>query len=371
MTRVPEEAEAALRIPDVLPILPVRDAVVFPFVIVPLSVSEEANLQALDHALARDRLLFLVAQKDPRCDDPRQEDLHGVGTVATILRLLKLPDGRVRILVQGLVRARLLSTTYGEPFLQARLEPLEEESPEAPDLEVGARMRSVQERLEQAANLGKSISPDVLMMAAGIEDVSRLADLAASNLDLDVEDAQPLLEELAPVRRLERVSELLSREIQVLKVQNDISAEARNEMDRSQREYFLRQQMKAIQDELGEVDETLEEIETFRSQAAEKNPPEAVMEELERQIRRLRRSHPDSAETTTIRTYLEWLTALPWNTYSEDVLDLPAARKILDEDHYGLEKVKQRILEYLAVRKLKSDAKGPLLCFVGPPGVGK
>ncbi len=371
MTQTPEDIEESIRIPDVLPILPVRDSVVFPFVIVPLSVSEDPYLQVVDHSLARDRLLFLVSQRDPRCDDPRAEDLHPVGTVATIMRMLKLPDGRVRVLVQGLLRARLVSIISSEPFLQGRLEPLEDEPFEPQGLEVGARMRSIRERLEQAAGLGKNVSPDVLMVAANLEDVSRLADLAASNLELEVEEAQPLLENLEPIQRLEKVSDLLSREIQVLKVQNDISSEARNEMDRSQREYFLRQQMKAIQDELGEVEETVEEIETFRRLAKEKGIPEAALEELERQIRRLRRSHPDSAETTTIRTYLEWITALPWSVHSEDVLDLQSAREILDEDHYGLNKVKERVIEYLAVRKLKGDAKGPLLCFVGPPGVGK
>ncbi len=363
--------ETTVAVPDILPVLPVRDAVVFPYVILPLSLSDDKSMAAVDRALAEDRLILLATQRDPACEDPGENDLFDIATAALIMRMLKLPDGRVRILVQGIARMRLLQVSQTQPCLRARVERIPEPAMIETALEGDARLRSIRERLEQVANLGKSISPEVLNIASGLQDAGRLADLAASNLELPALEAQELLSNLDPANRLDRVGELLNREIQVLTVQQEISSEARSEMDRSQREYYLRQQLKTIQQELGEGDELGEEIETYRKLALEKNFPEAAREELERQIRRLQRSHPDSAETTTLRTYLEWLTGMPWNTYSQDHLDLTAAQQILDEDHFGLEKVKERILEYLAVRKLKENPKGPLLCFVGPPGVGK
>ncbi|MCH9646896.1 MAG: endopeptidase La [Deltaproteobacteria bacterium] len=365
------ETEAPIPIPDILPVLPIRDTVIFPYIILPLSVSQEKNMLAVDQALAEDRLIFLLSQRDPEVEDPGADDLYEIGTTAAIMRMLKLPDGRVRILVQGLTRARMTHLGQKDPFLRARIETVADDLGSTGEVEATGRIRSVKERLEQAASLGRSISPDVLMLAAGLQDAGRLADLAASNLELGVTEAQQLLQELDPIERLQKISNLLNREIQVLTVQQEISSEAREEMDRSQREYFLRQQLKTIQQELGETDELSEEVATYRRLAEEKGLPEAALEELERQIRRLQRSHPDSAETTTIRTYLEWVTGLPWQTYSEDSLELEEAKRILDEDHYDLEKVKERILEYLAVRRLKKDSKGPLICFVGPPGVGK
>jgi ATP-dependent Lon protease len=372
MTASPgRNGEDAARVPDVLPVLPLKETVVFPFIIVPLSVSREKSVQAIDRALAGDRIVMLVAQRDPAIEDPEDADLHRVGTAATIMRMLKLPDGRIRILVQGLARARLEHLGQTEPFLQGRVRRLEPVAEEAPALETEALVRSTKEGLDRAAGLGKGISPEVLVIAANLEDPGRLADLAASNLDLRASEAQEILETERPVARLERVAELLSREIQVLTVQHEISSQARGEMDRSQREYFLRQQLKAIQDELGEGDELSAEIAAYRLRAEEKGLSEEAREELEIQVRRLEHSHPESAETTIIRTYLDWLTALPWQLRSEDDLDLDHAQTVLDDDHYDLEKVKERILEYLAVRKLKPDARGPLLCFVGPPGVGK
>jgi len=366
-----EEPLEPARIPDVLPVLPLKDTVVFPYIIVPLSISRERSVTAVDRALAEDRVLMLVAQKDGAEDDPGEDDLHRVGTAAVIMRMLKLPDGRIRILVQGLARARLLHLSQTEPFLQARVEPLNELSAPEPALTTEALVRSVKESLDRVAALGKGISPEVLVIAANLEQPGRLADLAASNLELKAAEAQAILETVDPLARLRTVSDLLVREIQVLTVQQEISSQARGEMDRSQREYFLRQQLKTIQDELGESDELSEEVAGYRRLAAERTLSDEAREELEIQIRRLERSHPESAETSIIRTYLDWLTALPWRTWSDDDLDLGRARRILDEDHYDLDKVKERIVEYLAVRKLKPDAKGPLLCFVGPPGVGK
>ena len=373
MTKPPgEQPDEAIKIPDVLPVLPLKDTVVFPYIILPLSVGRDKSVLAVDRALAESRVIMLVAQRDPAIDNPGEEELYKVGTAAVIMRMLKLPDGRIRILVQGLSRARVHHLSQTEPYLQAKIERIEEPKLEAAgNLEVEALLRSVKESLDRAVGLGKPISPEVMVIAANLEDPGRLADLAASNLELKPTEAQGILETIDPLERLRRVSDMVAREIQVLTMQQEISSTARGEMDRSQREYYLRQQLKAIQQELGEGEELAEEIATYRRLAEEKKIPEEAREELERQVRRLERSHPESAETQIIRTYLDWLTALPWETTSEDDLDLDHAQQVLDEDHYDLEKIKERILEYLAVRKLKTDTRGPILCFVGPPGVGK
>jgi ATP-dependent Lon protease len=372
MSRPPgEPQEEAIKIPDVLPVLPLKDTVVFPYIILPLSVGRDKSVLAVDRALAESRVIMLVAQRDAANDNPGEADLFEVGTAAVIMRMLKLPDGRIRILVQGLARARVQHISQMEPYLQAKIERIEEPRPAAPSLEIEALVRSVKESMDRAVSLGKGISAEVMVIAANLEDPGRLGDLAASNLDLKLTEAQSVLETIDPIERLRKVSDLLAREIQVLNLQQEISSQARGEIDRSQREYFLRQQLKAIQQELGEGEELGEEIANYRKLADEKGLSGEAREELERQIRRLERSHPESAETQIIRTYLDWLTALPWGTASEDNLDLQHAQEVLDEDHYDLEKIKERILEYLAVRKLKPDTRGPILCFVGPPGVGK
>jgi len=372
MTRPPGETpDEAIKIPDVLPVLPLKDTVVFPYIILPLSVGRDKSVLAVDRALAESRVILLVAQRDPALDNPGTEELYPVGTAAVIMRMLKLPDGRIRILVQGLSRARIHHLSQTEPYLQAKIEPIEEPRLPAGTLEIEALLRSVKESLDRAVGLGKGISPEVMVIAANLDDPGRLADLAASNLDLKPTEAQSILETVDPIDRLRRVSDMVAREIQVLTMQQEISSQARGEMDRSQREYYLRQQLKAIQQELGEGEELSEEVAGYRQLAADKKMSEEGKEELERQIRRLERSHPESAETQIIRTYLDWLTALPWETLSTDDLDLDHAQQVLDEDHFDLEKIKERILEYLAVRKLKADTRGPILCFVGPPGVGK
>jgi ATP-dependent Lon protease len=366
-----EPQDEAIKIPDVLPVLPLKDIVVFPYIILPLSVGRDKSVLAVDRALSESRVIMLVAQRDAANDNPGEADLFEVGTAAVIMRMLKLPDGRIRILVQGLARARVQHISQMEPYLQAKIERIEEPDPAARSLEIEALVRSVKESMDRAVTLGKGISAEVMVIAANLEDPGRLADLAASNLELKLSEAQSVLETIDPIERLKRVSDLLAREIQVLNLQQEISSQARGEIDRSQREYFLRQQLKAIQQELGEGEELAEEIANYRKQADDKQLTDEAREELERQIRRLERSHPESAETQIIRTYLDWLTALPWSNVSEDDLDLAHAQEVLDEDHYDLEKIKERILEYLAVRKLKPDTRGPILCFVGPPGVGK
>jgi ATP-dependent Lon protease len=275
------------------------------------------------------------------------------------------------VLVQGIGRARIKSFEEGLPHLQARVEPVVEPEVTEKGLEVEALMRNVKAALEKSANLGKPISPEVIVIATNMEEPGRLADLTASNLDLKVEGAQEILEAVDAVERLRKVHELTAKELEVLAMQQEISSQAKGEMDRSQREFFLRQQLKAIQSELGEGNELSEEIAQLRDKAHKAKMPKPVMEEVERQLKKLERMHPDSAETATLRNWLDWMVTLPWGKSTKDNLDLAEAQKILDEDHYGLEKVKERIIEYLAVRKLKDKMKGPLLCFVGPPGVGK
>ncbi|MGH9380277.1 MAG: endopeptidase La [Thermoanaerobaculia bacterium] len=358
-------------IPDVLPVLPLKGTVVFPYIIVPLSVGREPSVRAVDRALAEHRMVLLVAQRDGEVDEPTTEDLYGVGTAAAIMRMLKLPDESVRILVQGVSRVRIRHFGQSAPFLQARVEPLDELPAELQGLELEALMRSVKENLERAASIGRSISPEVQVIAANLEDPGRLADLVTSNLEMKTADAQAILEQLDPVARLRRTSELLEREVQLLTMQQEISTQARGEMDKSQREYFLRQQLRAIQQELGEGEDLSADIEAYRELADKKKMPEAAREEMERQLVRLERSPPESAETQMLRTYLDWLTGMPWSVITDDRLDLDHARTVLDEDHYNLDSVKERIVEYLAVRKLNPDKKGPILCFVGPPGVGK
>ncbi len=366
-----DEQDQQPKVPDVLPVLPLRDIVIFPFMIVPLYVSRDRSIRAVDQALAENRMILLAAQKKQDEDDPGADDIYPVGTAALIMRMLKLPDGRIRVLVQGLSRARIVSYDEGLPHLQAHVETVAEPESARGSLEVEAMMRNVKAALEKSQNLGKPISPEVIVIANNMEEPGRLADLTASNLDLKVEGAQAILEALDPVERLRRVHELMTKELEVLTMQQEISSQAKGEMDRSQREFFLRQQLKAIQSELGEGNELAEEIAQLRDKATKAKMPKTVMEEVERQLKKLERMHPDAAETATLRNWLDWMVTLPWGKVSKDSLDLVEAQRILDEDHYGLEKVKERIVEYLAVRKLKEKAKGPLLCFVGPPGVGK
>jgi ATP-dependent Lon protease len=366
-----KEEQEQPKVPDVLPVLPLRDIVIFPFMIVPLYVSRDRSIRAVDQALAENRMILLAAQKKQDEDDPGPDDIYPVGTAALIMRMLKLPDGRIRVLVQGLSRARITAFDDGLPHLQAHVETVVESDPSKSSLEVEAMMRNVKAALEKSQNLGKPISPEVIVIANNMEEPGRLADLTASNLDLKVEGAQAILEAIDPVERLRRVHELMTKELEVLTMQQEISSQAKGEMDRSQREFFLRQQLKAIQSELGEGNELGEEIAQLKEKAQKAKMPKPVMEEVERQLKKLERMHPDAAETATLRNWLDWMVTLPWGKATKDSLDLIEAQRILDEDHYGLEKIKERIIEYLAVRKLKEKTKGPLLCFVGPPGVGK
>lgn len=363
--------EQQLQIPNELPVLPLRDIVIYPFMIVPLFVSREKSIRAVDEALGENRMILLASQRDLDKEEPAADDLYKVGTAAVIMRMLKLPDGRIRILVQGLARAEVESVNTSGEYIRARLQVMQEVLPPERSLEVEALIRNVRASMEKAINLGKNISPEVMAIIANLDDAGRLADLSASNLELKVDDAQSVLEIADTTTRLKRVNDLLNKEIEVLTVQQEINTQARADIDRSQREFYLRQQMKAIQSELGEGNELAEEIAQFREKIEAAAMPKPAEEEALRQLKKLERMHPDSAETATLRNWMEIMTDLPWSRSSVDNLDLAKAEKILNEDHYGLEKIKDRIIEALAVRKLKEKPKGPILCLVGPPGVGK
>ena len=366
-----EGIEPMVQIPAELPVLPLRDIVIYPFMIVPLFVSRDRSIRAVEEALNKDRMILLVSQKDVNKEEPDQDDLYTVGTVAIIMRMLKLPDGRIRILIQGLSRCRVDKVSGSGQYVVSNVTPIVEPMGTEVTLEVEALVRNVRGSMDRAASLGKNISPEVLAIIANLDDAGRLADLAASNLELKVEDAQSVLDIEDPIKRLRRVNDLLSKEIDVLTVQAEINTQARADIDRSQREYFLRQQLKAIQAELGEGNELYEEIEQYRDKILKVKMPEGAEEEALRQLKKLERMHPDTAETATLRNWLDVMTDLPWSKASKDNLNLKKAERILEEDHYGLERVKERMIESLAVRKLREKPKGSILCLVGPPGVGK
>jgi ATP-dependent Lon protease len=365
------DTDQQLQIPNELPVLPLRDIVIYPFMIVPLFVSREKSIRAVDEALAENRMILLASQKDLDKEEPVADDLYAVGTAAVIMRMLKLPDGRIRILVQGLARAHVESVDTTGEYLRSKVSVMQEVLPPERSLEVEALVRNVRASMEKAINLGKNISPEVMAIIANLDDAGRLADLSASNLELKVEDAQSVLDIADTTARLRRVNDLLNKEIEVLTVQQEINTQARADIDRSQREFYLRQQLKAIQSELGEGNELAEETAQFREKIEVAKMPKPAEEEALRQLKKLERMHPDAAETATLRNWMEIMTDLPWSRSSVDNLDLKKAETVLNEDHYGLEKVKDRIIEALAVRKLKEKPKGPILCLVGPPGVGK
>jgi ATP-dependent Lon protease len=360
-----------VEIPEQLPLLPVRDIVVFPYMVLPLFVGREMSIKAIEAALAGNRMIFLATQKALDVENPQPNDIHAIGTVGIIMRMLKLPDERIKILVQGLSKAKIVDYIQTDPYYSVRIDKIMETKTTGSNLESEAVMRTVKEQIERIVSLGKVLIPDVMVVIENLEEPGRLADMVASNLGLKVDVTQSVLEITDPIKRLRQVSEILAKEIDVLSMQQKIQAQAKGEMDKTQREYFLREQLKAIQKELGDLDERAEEVAEFRKRIKDAKMPEKVLKETEKQIKRLEKMHPDTAESATVRTYLEWIVELPWSKKSKDNLDLKAAHKVLNDDHYDLEKVKERILEYLAVRKLKEKMKGPILCFVGPPGVGK
>ncbi len=360
-----------LNIPDVLPLLPVRDVVVYPYMILPLFVGREISINAVDYALSKDRMIFLATQKDVGDEDPTPESIYEVGTVAMIMRMLKLPDGRVKILVQGLAKARVTEYLAEKPFYSVRIDRIVEPAALENTLEAEALIRTVKEELGKIVALGKAVSPEVMVIVENMQEPGSLADLVASNIGLKVEEAQGLLEVADPLERLKRVNDFLNKESELLNMQARIQSAAKEEMGKSQREYYLREQLRAIQQELGETDARSEEIAELRKAVDSAKMPAAVEKEALKQLGRLEQMHPDAAEASMLRTYLDWLVEIPWGKATKDSLEINRAQDILNEDHYFLEKVKERILEFLAVRKLKKKMKGPILCFVGPPGVGK
>jgi ATP-dependent Lon protease len=365
-----EEKEGGPEIPEELPLLPVRDIVIFPYMTLPLFVGREGSVAAVDEALARDRYIFLATQRDPSVEDPKEGDLYRTGTVAMIMRMLKLPDGRLKILIQGVVKAKIDGFIEAKPAVRVRIHRIVESPLKEGSLEVEALMRASREKIEKILSL-KNMPVEILMVTENINNPGVLADLVASNLRLKIEEAQSVLEEEDPVARLNLVSNLLSRELQLAEMQAKIQNQAKEEMSKSQREYFLREQMKAIKQELGDMDGKSEESDDLKGKVEAAGMPEEVKKEAEKQLRRLEGMHPDSAESSVVRTYLDWMVELPWKKETKDNIHISKAKEILDEDHHDLEKVKERILEYLSVRKLKDKMKGPILCFVGPPGVGK
>jgi ATP-dependent Lon protease len=357
--------------PEMLPLLPVRDIVIFPYMVLPLFVSREKSIKALEEALAKDRLIFLVGQKNLAEEDPSMKDLYRVGTVALVMKMLKLPDGKIKILVQGLSKASIKETLQTTPYFLVKVDNIKDPFVTEITLETEALMRNVREQLERIVSYGKFLSPDLMFVIESVDDPGRLADLVASNLDLTIQKAQEILEIFDPIERLKLLSEVLGKEVQVLTMQAKIQSQAREEITKTQREYYLREQMSAIRSELGEGDERTEEFKGLRQKIKKAKMPKEVQKEAFRELDRLEQMHPDAAEASMVRTYLDWLVEMPWSKSTVDKLDLREAKRVLEEDHYDLEKVKERILEYLAVRKLKKKMKGPILCFIGPPGVGK
>ncbi|WP_241160120.1 endopeptidase La [Desulfovibrio sp. ZJ369] len=362
---------AAQGIPDVLPVLPVRDVVIFTYMILPLFIGREKSVHAVESALKSGRHLLVCAQKEESTEDPGPSDLYDVGTVVQVMRMLKMPDSRVKILVQGVNRARITGYRQVEPYLEARIETLPETTPVV-DATAEALLRAAREQSEKVLSLRGLSSPDVLAVLQGVEDPGRLADLIAANMRMKIADAQHILEAADPLERLRLVNAQLQREVEVATMQAKIQSSAREGMDKAQKDYFLREQLKAIRQELGESEgEGEDDLEGLKKALDKAGLPKDVRKEADKQLRRLSGMHADSSEANVVRTYLDWLVDLPWKKLSRDRLDIAHAQKILDEDHCGLEKIKDRILEFLSVRKLNPQSKGPILCFAGPPGVGK
>ncbi len=358
-------------IPDVLPMMAVRDVVVFNYMIIPLFVGRSGSIEAVNEALATDKLLMLITQKDATKDEPEVDDLYNVGMVCMVMRTLKLPDGRLKVLVQAMSKAKVKEYVRTDPSYQVKVEVVEDEEAGEITVEVEALMRTVREQTEKIMSLRGILSADLMMIINNIEDPGRLADLVGSNLRLKIAESQAILEETNPVERLRLVSNLLSKELEVSTVQAKIQNDAKEEMSKSQREYFLREQLHALQKELGDSDDRSREIEELQKKLKKKKMAKKVRKEAKKQLSRMEMMHPDSSEATIIRTYMDWIIDVPWKEGTKDKLNLKEAKIVLDEDHYGLNTVKERILEYLAVRKLNKSTKGPILCFIGPPGVGK
>jgi len=366
-----EDDNVDAEIPATLPLMPVRDVVVFTDMVLPLFVGREKSVRAVQEAVAKEGYLFLATQKDPAIENPNTEEIFSTGTVSRVLRMLKLPDGNVKILVQGFAKAKITQYTRKRSLYRVKYEMIEEAPVDEINLEVEALMRNVREHCEKILVLRGEMTGDIITVLQSVEEPGKLADLVASNLRLKIEDSQRLLEIIDPVKRLKTVNDLLAYEVQLSTMQAKIQSDVKDEISKSQRDYFLREQVRAIYKELGEQDDNQLEYDEYRKSIKQARMPKEAKQEAAKQLSRLEKMHPDSAESTVVRTYLDWLVEMPWSKSSKDVIDIKRAKKVLDQDHYGLVNVKDRILEYLSVRKLNPKMKGPILCFVGPPGVGK
>ena len=358
-------------LPEVLPMLPTREIVIFPYMVLPLFVSREKSINAVEEALSRDRLIFLIAQRDMAQEDPTPEGLYSIGTVAIVMRMQKLADGRLKILVQGLSKGMISEYVQSKPIFLVKVDQIREPEVAKITSEVEALVRAVKEQLEKLISFGKVISPDLVLILDSIDEPGRLADLVSSNLGFNVERAQEILETLEPLERLKKLNETLGKEIEILAMQAKIQSQTKEGISRTQREYFLREQMRAIKDELGEGDERAQEIREIGERIEKAKMPGQVEREAKKQLRRLEGMHPEAAEASIVRAFIDWLVEIPWSISTADNVDIKKARQVLDEDHYDLEKIKERIVEFLSVHKLRKQTKGPILCFVGPPGVGK
>ena len=368
--RLMMDRSPCLTLPEELPVLPLREFVVFPYMVLPLFVARTRSIAAVDDAMAAGRLVLLVAQRNPEAREPEPDDLYRVGTVAMVMRTLRMADGRNKVLVQGIGKARIDSFIEHETATWAAVTPHASEEETEWCVEAEALMRAVRSRVEELLPL-KNLPPEVLSITSNVDKPGRLADIVASNLRLRLSEAQEVMEVVDPLARLRRVDALLRRELEVTSMQAEIQCQAKEEMSRGQRETFLREQLRAIQGELGEVDPRLEEVDEYRIKIEESDLSFDAREESMRQLRRLERMHPDGPESQVVRNYLDWIVELPWNNTSPDRIDLEHARSVLDADHAHLDGVKERVLEFLGVRKLRGDSRGPILCFAGPPGVGK
>ncbi len=364
-----EEAGKKVEVPDELPIVPIRESVLYPRMLLPLMVTQDRLMKLIDAALVSNKFIGVVALKTRELEEARPEALYNVGCAAYILKMIKMPNNTVRLLIQGGARIRLTEFTQTEPFIRARAVVLEDQGDKTTALE--ALMVGVKSIFQKAVELAPNLPAELAIMAMNVEEPGALADLIASALTIPVEEKQAILEELNVERRLERVNVLLNKEFSILELGSKIQSQVREGIDKTQRDYYLREQLKAIQKELGERDERTLEIEELRRRLTEAKLPPEAMKEADRELDRLAKMPPAAAEYTVSRTYLEWLVDLPWQVSTTDNLDIQQAQKVLDLDHYDLEKLKRRILEYLSVRKLKPDMKGPILCFYGPPGTGK
>ena len=360
-----DPAGGALRVP----LLPLRDIIVFPQMVVPLFVGRQKSIKALEEAMNKQKFILLAAQRDAKTNEPGPDDIYRVGTLGTVVQLLRLPDGTVKVLVEGKRRARVVRYLDQADYFLVEAEELESQWEKTTEVE--ALIRSVNSTFENYVKLNKKVAPEMIMTVASIEDPARLADTIVAHLGVKLEDKQALLEILNPAERLERVLGYMRSEIEILEVEKRIRTRVKKQMEKTQKEYYLNEQMRAIQKELGEKDEFKSEIQELEEKIKQKKMSAEAKEKVEKELKKLKMMSPMSAEATVVRNYIDWIISLPWHDYTEDKLDISDAEKVLEEDHYGLEKVKQRILEYLAVQSLVGQMKGPILCLVGPPGVGK